>query len=299
MTRLELARTLFGLVALSLFSAAALAQTATDAKSAPALTGHVDVVSRYILRGLTTTYGNGAPLGNALADAPESSRPALQWGADWAHPSGFYLGYFGSTINYSYRQLGRSYRDRTITDYQRGKSIENDFYGGYALTLGDFTVNVGGTGYAYINGAASNAFETKVALAYGRVTASAQTLLNDVVWGNRGDTYFSLLYTQPLPFGISFAANLGYYTYNKEGKYLGTVDTLAGSACAPNEAFFVNGCYAGNRPILSGFRHLILGFTQAIGATGLTWGAQAIIGGDNRYGVDQKNRFVATLSYGF
>jgi hypothetical protein len=63
--------------------------TARAEADGPTLTGHVDLVSRYILRGVTTSYGNSPQgLGNAGADAPESDRPALQWGLDWNHPSG-------------------------------------------------------------------------------------------------------------------------------------------------------------------------------------------------------------------
>lgn len=298
MTRSEFARTL-SLALTCLTSLAAVAQSADEPKPPYTFTGHVDLVSRYILRGASTTYGNGAPLGNKGADAPESNRAALQWGVDWVHSSGWYLGYFGSTINYSYKQLGRSYSDRSITDFQKDKSIENDFYGGYTFGAGDFTFNVGATGYVYLNGEHADALETKLAATWGPVTLSAQTLLNDTVWGNRGDTYWALNYSHPLPYDFTFTASLGFYTYEKEGKYLGTTDTLAGTACGAGEAFVVNGCFAGKGPSSSGFRHLILGVTQPIGSSGFTWGAQAVFGGDNRFGVKQGNRVVATLSYGF
>ena len=283
---------------LTLLGATTVAQAQAQSTEAT-LTGHVDVVSRYVLRGVTSTYGNGAPLGNAFADAPESDRPALQWGADYVHPSGFYAGYWASTINYSYRQLGRSYSDRTITDFQHDKSIENDLYAGYTFPIGEFNVNLGATAYLYYNGKAADALETKAMLTWGPFTAGAQTLLNDVVWGNQGDTYWTLAYAHPLPMNLSFTASLGYYTYQKEGKYLGTVDTLTGTACAANEAFVVNGCFAGQRPVSDGFRHLILGLSQPIAATGVTWNAQAIFGGKNRFGVNQSDRLVVGLSYGF
>src|SRR6476660_662265 len=87
------------------------ADAPADAPAAPyTVTGHIDLVSRYYLRGATTTYGNALPtLGNKVADAPESDRPALQGGLDFVHESGFYAGYFASSINYSYKQLGRSH----------------------------------------------------------------------------------------------------------------------------------------------------------------------------------------------
>lgn len=280
--------------------AGSAAVTASAEDAAPyTLTGHIDLVSRYYLRGATTTYGNGAPLGNAGADAPESDKLAPQWGADYVRSSGWYAGYFGSTINYSYDQLGKSYRDRSITDFQKNKSIENDLYAGYNGTLGDWGYTVGATYYVYINSTATNALETKLGLSYGPVSLTAQTLLSDTIWGNAGDTYWSAVYTRPLVSDITFTANLGAYTYAKEGKYLGTTDTATGTACAAGEAFVVNGCFAGKGPKAAAWRHLILGITQPISGTPLTWGLQGILGGENRFGVKQHNKAVLTLSAGF
>ena len=284
---------------------AACSAAAADAPAASAapytVTGHIDLVSRYYLRGATTTYGNALPtLGNKVADAPESDRPAVQGGLDFVHESGFYAGYFASSINYSYKQLGRSYNDRSIVSgFQNDKSIENDFYAGYNGKAGDLGYTAGLTGYYYINGKHANAFETKLGLAYGDFALSAQTLLNDVVWGNKGDTYVTLNYTHALPYKITFLGSLGGYLYKKEGKFLGTTDTLTNTSCGAGSAFNINGCYAGNTPTSSGFRHLILGFTQPILDTPLTWGLQAIIAGKTRFGIKQENKVVASISYGF
>ncbi|CAG2136787.1 hypothetical protein LMG31506_01721 [Cupriavidus yeoncheonensis] len=284
-------------------AAPAPAADTADPKAAAApytFTGHLDLVSRYVLRGATTTYGNGAPLGNAGADAPESSRPALQWGLDLAHESGWSLGYWASMINYSYRQLGRSYSDRSITDFQSSRSVENDFYGAYSGKLaGELGYTVGMTAYYYINGEHANALETKAGLSYGPVSLNAQTLLNDVVWGNKGDTYWTLVYTQPLPYGMTFSATAGAYTYRKEGKYLGTTDTLTGTACGPGAAFVVNGCFAGNAPVGKAFRHLTLALNAPIPGTPASVGIQWILGGKNRFGVSQKNQFLASATIGF
>jgi uncharacterized protein (TIGR02001 family) len=265
---------------------------------ADAVTGHIDLVSKYYLRGITNTYGNGDPLGNKLADAPESDRPAVQWGVDYAPATGFYAGYWASTINYSYKQLGNSYRDRTISDFQRDKSIENDLYGGYVAQFGELKLNVGLT-YYYLNGTAANAPETKLSLSQGPFTFMAQTLLRDVVWGNSGDTYWTAAYTQALPYDLTLTSTLGFYTYQREGRYVGSRDTATGTACQPGEAFIVNGCFAGGSLKSSAFRHLILGLSQPIGSTGLTWGAQLIVGSQNRFGVNQGTRLAGSLSYGF
>jgi uncharacterized protein (TIGR02001 family) len=286
-------------IAIASFAALNAAHAEDTAAAAASWTGHADLVSRYVLRGITSTYGPGAPAGNAGADAPESDKAALQWGLDWSDPSGFYAGYFGSTVNYSYKRLGQSYADRSIADFQSKKSIENDLYGGYAGKAGDFSYNAGLTGYVYINGAHADALETKFTLGYGAFTAGAQTLLRDVVWGNKGDTYWTLNYVQPIAYDFTLTTSLGFYTYKREGKYMGSVDTATGLACGAGQGFIVNGCFAGNGPVSNGFRHLVVGVTRPLGASGLTLGVQGILGGDNRFGVKQKNQLLATLSYGF
>jgi len=153
------------------------------------------------------------------------------------------------------------------------------------------------TGYVYINGSHTNAWETKFGVGYKDVTLTAQTLLNDVVWGNRGDTYWALNYTRVLPYAISFTGSLGWFTYTREGRYLGTKDPFTGAACAPDRAFFDNGCVVGAQPIGNAFRNLTLGISQPIGSTGLNWGVQAIISGENRWGIAQGERLMAYLSY--
>ena len=265
------------------------------------LTAHVDLVSAYFLRGATSTYGNAYPgLGNGGADAPEASRPVLQWGTDYVHSSGWYAGYWGSRINYSYRRLGQSYDDRGIVSgFQDDKSIEHDLYGGYTGKSGELSYTLGLTAYLYYNGKYADGVETKLGLAYRDFGINAQTLLNDTVWGNRGDSYWSLTYTAPLPHDINFTATAGWYVYAKEGKFLGSRDTLSGTACGAGNAFVVNGCYAGGQPVESAFRHLTLGISQPIAATGLTWSLQGIVGGENRFGVRQANKGVASLSYSF
>ncbi len=283
--------------------------SATAAEQLPAaepanpyvLTAHVDLVSAYYVRGATSTYGNSYPgLGNKFADAPESSEPVLQWGADIIHESGWYAGYWGSQINYSYKRLGESYDDRTIVSgFQDNKSIENDFYGGYTAKAGDFSYTLGLTGYAYINGKHADALETRLGVGYKAFGLNAQTLLNDTVWGNQNDTYWSLTYATALPYDVSFNASLGWYTYQREGKYLGTSDTLSGTNCGAGRAFVVNGCYAGSQPVSNGFRHLIFGLSQPLGKSGLAWSVQGIIGGENRFGVHQANKGVGSINYSF
>lgn len=267
---------------------------------APTVTFHLDAVSSYVLRGATTTYGNSKPgLGNGMADAPESNRVTPQWGADYVSENGLALSYWASMINYSYERLGQSYSDRSLTNLQNPRSVENDLYAGYNGTIGAVSYSLGMTGYLYINGRHANALETKATISYAGFTLGSQTLLNDVVWGNRGDTYWTLNYSHTLPYNITLSASLGAYTYHKEGKYYGTRDTFLGTQCGPGSAFVVNGCFAGNGPSSGGFRHFIVGVTQPIGHTGLVWGIQGIIGGKNRFNVSQDHTVIGSISYQF
>jgi hypothetical protein len=124
-------------------------------------------------------------------------------------------------------------------------------------------------------------------------------MLNDVVWSNKGDTYITVTFTQPLPLNITLTANLGYYIYNKEGRYLGTRDTEFGVECGAGQAFIINGCFEGKAPVGSAYRHFIVGLSQPIGKTGLVWTLQGILPGENRFGVRQQTQGIAQLSYMF
>src|SRR5215467_3075278 len=83
------------------------------------LTANVYVVSDYLFRGLTQTWG----------------KPAIQGGADFVHDSGLYLGTWASNVS------GSQFA---------GGSMEWDFYGGYNYKLNDdFTVGAGLYYYYY------------------------------------------------------------------------------------------------------------------------------------------------------
>jgi hypothetical protein len=286
--------------------------------------------------GSTYATRGGPAVANGWADAPESRSPAFSWGVDVTHSSGFYLGWWASQLTYSYDRFGKSFDTYLKTGnatagnaaakraaaaaataalnpapnkyYNSTPSVENDLYGGYTGKAGDFGYTLGLTYYIYSPGTHSNAPETKVALTYGDFTAQSQTLLDDTIWGNKGDTYWTVTWTKALPYDLSFTANAGYYTYKTQGKYVGANDPFG--SCGANNYFIVNGCLSSTKldgvtanpdakPISGGFRHLILGISQPIGSTGLTWNVQAIIGGLNRFNVQQDNKVTAGISYAF
>lgn len=102
-----------------LFLLAALPVQAQTADSpAATFSANASLTSQYISRGFRQTWG----------------KPALQAGADYAHPSGWSLGTWASTVS-----------DRYIED----ATIEWDVYGGYSGTLGELGYSVLAYYYKY------------------------------------------------------------------------------------------------------------------------------------------------------
>lgn len=104
----------------TLLPAAALAVAASmSLHAADAVTGNMAIVSDYVFRGLTQTWG----------------RPAIQGGADLALSDGLAAGFWGSAIS------GNSYP---------GGSMELDLYASYGAAINaDWSWRAGLYGYAY------------------------------------------------------------------------------------------------------------------------------------------------------
>lgn len=237
------------------------------------LTGHLDLASKYYLRGITTTYGPTLPgAGNAGADAPENDSVALQGGLDYSFDSGFYLGWWFSTLGYNYNFPA------TAAPYDKGVSVEHDLYGGYRGKIGDFGYQLGLTKYTYVPSVDASAFETNIGITYGSFGLYSQTLLDDVTYGNAGDTYWTATYSTALPSDFTFNAILGYYTYEKTGKFIND--------------------FGGFTQKSGAFRNLTLGISYPF-TKKFTGSLNYIIGGENRWGVDQDNKFYGTVSYAF
>ena len=218
---------------------------ATSAAQAASVTGNIGVHSQYILRGIT--------------NAPENDDAAVQGGFDVGFDNGLYLGYWGSSLGYG--------------DDQNG--FENDVYGGYAGSIGDFSYDIGVVQYYYVNIDDFNGTEAYGSVGYGPFSVGFKTLLNDVVWGNQGDTYWTASFSQPLPKGFNFDATAGFYSYEDSGKYIASTGED------------------------SAFRHLNLSLSHPIGNTGADMGVTYVIGGKDRDGVDQDNAVFFSLTYGF
>ncbi len=157
------------------------------------LSGNVTLTSDYVWRGLGQS-ANGA---------------AIQGGMDWNHGSGFYIGLWGSSINFE-------------TEDDRA-SLELDIYTGFG---GNFTENfsydVNLTAYTYPDSnsdldyhfweiGGSLAYDFQVLSLDGGIFYSPET------FGEGGQTlYYKTGVGIPLPAGFSLAGTLGYYTYDDD-----------------------------------------------------------------------------------
>ncbi len=221
------------------------------------LSGNIGVVSKYVLRGIYE----------------ENDGAAIQGGLDYANDNGFYLGWWGSSLGYTYENAGNT------TPYT-STGFENDFYGGYSASAGDFSYNVGLIQYYYMSVDDSDLTELVLGAGYGPFSAQAQYLLTDGWWGNAGDTYWTFGYGTDLPSNFTFDASLGYYTYNDDDA--GNTEKGWGTTVET-----------------SAFRHLNLTLSHPIGDTGADMGITYIVAGDDRGGVSNDDTMTMNISYSF
>lgn len=218
------------------------------------LSGNIGVHSKYLLRGIFE----------------ENDDTAVQGGLDWDLGNGFYLGYWGSNLGYTYDAGGTG-----VDVTERG--FENDFYGGFAGEAGGIGYDIGLIQYVYLNVDDSNLTELTGTLSMGNAYVGFQYLLNDGWWGNSGDIYWKAGYSMGLPKDFGLAFDLGYYTYDDDdNSELGGVTT--------ND---------------SGFRHLNVTLSHPVGNTGADMYAQYTFAGEDRAGAEYDDSIVFGLTYDF
>lgn len=244
------------LYALSAVAALGGATLAVPTLASAEVTGNIGVFSDYVLRGNTGGL--------------EDDDAALQGGFDYAHESGFYAGYWGSSLSYSSPE-----NDPDKVDPVNG--FENDIYAGYATDLGPVSLDAGLIYYYYLNVDDSDAVEVAASVGFGPVSLGAKYLTDDVAWGNEGDTYITLSGGTDIGAGFSVGATLGYYVYTKDGEFI--------AETADSES--------------SGFKHLDLSLSHPVGDTGADMSITYIIGGEDRVGQELPDAMVLGLSYGF
>lgn len=182
-------------LALTLATGTVMAQTATPEPEST-LAFNAGVVSEYRYRGI----------------AQSAKKPALQGGLDYAHKSGFYVGAWGSTINWI--------KD---TDPSNSKGpVEIDVYGGYKTEIAkDVTLDVGGLKYWYkgntlekaTTGTFTNAdtFELYGALSVGAFTAKLSNSTTNLFGApdSKNSRYLDISYTVDLGNGLTLVPHIG------------------------------------------------------------------------------------------
>jgi len=193
-------------------SGAALAQTAAPAAPAApepefTLAYNVGLVSEYRYRGIS-----------------QSARdPALQGGIDYTHKSGFYLGTWGSTIQWI--------KDSSIPAGPSAKGpVEIDLYGGYKSSINDdVSYDVGLLQYWYatntlsnVTGANANTTEVYGALTYKIFTAKYSHSLTNLFGtpNSHGSGYLDLSLAFDLGDGWSVTPHVGWQRIANFGTYM-------------------------------------------------------------------------------
>jgi len=250
--------------------AAACSSGLAQAQQAPAsphtITGNVGLYSQYIFRGLTQT----------------NREPALQGGFDYSHASGFYAGTWASNI--SWLKEGFSTPAAVAGQYNRGGSLEWDFYGGYKGTFGktDFTYDVGllyywypgdvtpGCTYGTVTCPKADTTEIYGALGWKWFTVKYSHSIDNKTFGvpdSRGTYYLDLTASVPLgATGLTAVAHWGKQKY--DGHPAG--QALNNDALFSYEDWKLGLSYALPKDFTIG-----VFYTDTSGANRLAWGSVA------------------------
>ncbi len=217
---------------------------------------NIGLHSKYLLRGI----------------GEENTGAAVQGGADYSQESGFYAGWWFSSLSYTY--------EATADAKTNKQGFENDFYAGFAGEFSKgFGYDVGLIQYVYVNVDDSDLTELKAKLSFADFYVQAQYLLNDGYWGNSGDTYWTAGWSTSLPGEIGLALDYGYYTYDN------------------NDTAKIGG--AGTTTSSGGFRHFNVTASKALGKTGAEVYIQYVKAGEDRGKVKHNDSMIAGVTYGF
>lgn len=154
------------------------------------ISANVGLVTEYFFRGITQT----------------DKAPALQGGLDFAHDSGFYIGTWGSNVDFG------------EDEPPDGATVEVDVYGGWSGELGDSKIGLDIGAIAYLYPGADDSrdydfYEVYAGLSrdFGFASASAKVSYSPEYFGDSGDATYAEL-------GIDVPAG-DYFTINLHGGY--------------------------------------------------------------------------------
>ena len=146
------------------------------------VTGNVSLATDYVWRGISQTLEN----------------PAIQGGFDWAPSDNWYIGTWGSNV-----------------DFGGVENIEMDIYGGWTTELDSgLGIDIGFIQYLYFDDAADVDFnEIYAGLSYSGVSGMVSYDIDNK------STYLDLGYEYELTNGVTFGAHVGNYSFDGGGDY--------------------------------------------------------------------------------
>ncbi len=211
------------------------------------ISGNIDIVSDYVFRGIT--------------EATESDGPAVQGGLDLEMDTGFYAGWWASSLGYGSDNLART--------------VENDLYFGIAGESGEFSYDFGLLYYWYMDDSDASGFEPYFSVGFAGVELGAAYMAQDISWSNQGDIFWTLGTGFELANDFSLDFTAGYYTYSDSGDYIAST---------------------GNS---SAFNSLEITLTKDLASTPASMFASYILAGEDRDGFSQTDKIVLGFSYAF
>ena len=184
---------------LALFACgSALAQIAVPAAPVSPLSFNLSLTSNYKFRGQDQHLTSGSAF-----------KPAVQGGFDYAHPSGFYVGNWNSTVSF-FDTVGKK------------ANLEIDLYGGYKFTSGDWGFDLGALTYIYPSAGKANTTELYAAASYGPITAKYSRTISRGYFGvgeatndGRGTGYLNLAFATEVAPSVTFKASVGQTMFRK------------------------------------------------------------------------------------
>jgi uncharacterized protein (TIGR02001 family) len=172
--------------------------SAGDAPASP-ITGNVALVTDYVFRGISQS----------------DEAPAIQGGFDFAHASGFYLGAWGSNVDFN--------EDESVLD---GATMELDLYGGYKMNLTkEATLDLGLLFYWYPGAAGERDYDfyelyAKLGYDFGFMQALAGIHYSpDFFAGSDDGLYYFAEATIPIVENFSAVAHIGYQDIKDEATF--------------------------------------------------------------------------------
>ena len=223
------------------------------------ISGSIGAVTKYVYRG-----------------GVENDDIAFQGGVQYAHKSGAFIGYWGSTLDYD------------STDETKEHGFEHDFILGYANQINEalsYTTQV--TAFVYHNGGSSynedrtesrrsTGTEWFSTVDYKNLNLGLGVALSDANYGNAGDVYLSAGYRYPLIHDVSLNTSVGASIYN---------DNRDDDLIQTTKTFVVN--------------ETRLGLSAPLADSGVDIALDYIWGGKNRLNEKFDDHLVFAVNYSF